>query len=243
MCDRGDIVRIALCDDLQSDLDSAAELILAWARERKVEIELFTFENGDKLLEAALQHRFDAIFLDIVMPLLNGMDTARELRNNGVSVPLIFLTSSPEFALESYEVKAYNYLLKPIAPEKLASVLDECAELIYSEPKSVVIKTAFGWQKLHFGSIEFVEAQNKKTVFYLKDTTQVETTEPLHVFEKKLLVDDGFFKCHRSYVVFLQNVDRFDNSCLVTKSGQRVPIARGCSKAFKEAYFNQLFKK
>lgn len=55
----------------------------------------------------------DIILLDIVMPLLNGMDTARELRAQDTAVKIIFLTSSPEFALESYEVRAQDYLLKP----------------------------------------------------------------------------------------------------------------------------------
>ena len=57
---------------------------------------------------------FHIILLDILMPLLNGMDTARELRQYDKTVKIIFLTSSPEFALESYDVKAYSYLLKPM---------------------------------------------------------------------------------------------------------------------------------
>lgn len=67
------------------------------------------------------------------MPLLNGMDTARELRQTDKAVKIIFLTSSPEFALESYEVKAQGYVLKPIVYEQLKDTLDECAHTITDE--------------------------------------------------------------------------------------------------------------
>ena len=73
-----------------------------------------------------------------------------------------FLTSSPEFALESYEVKAQGYVLKPIAYDKLKELLDECAQSFAEEPKNMVIKTVTGYQKLYFHEIEYAEAQNKR---------------------------------------------------------------------------------
>ena len=77
---------------------------------------------------------FHIILLDILMPLLNGMDTARELRQYDKTVKIIFLTSSPEFALESYDVKAYSYLLKPVTYEKLEETLNECVKTFAIDP-------------------------------------------------------------------------------------------------------------
>ena len=65
----------------------------------------------------------------MIMPLVNGMDTARELRQADTAVRLVFLTSSPEFALESYEVRAFDYLLKPVTYERLAQLLDELSSM------------------------------------------------------------------------------------------------------------------
>ena len=67
----------------------------------------------------------DLVFLDILMPLLNGMDAARELRRVDAAARIVFLTSSPEFALESYAVKAQGYILKPVTGEKLREALEE----------------------------------------------------------------------------------------------------------------------
>ena len=176
-------MKIAVCDDCSTARKETEKLIKQWAADSDIKLELLLYDNGDELLKTAVVSRFDVVFLDIIMPLLNGMDTARELRRLDADVPIVFLTSSPDFALESYEVKATNYLLKPVEPKKLKTVLDECSEKIGKEPDNVVLKTAFGWQKLYFKNIEFAEAQNKHVVLHLRDGRLVETGETLRSIE------------------------------------------------------------
>ena len=143
--------------------------------------------------------------------------------------------------MDSYDVKAQGYLLKPVSSDKIYSALDESAEFLVKEPENMILKTSFGYKKLYFHNIECVEAQNKKVVFHLNDGTSVEAAEPLYHFENKMTIENGFFKCHRSYLVYMKNVDRFSGTEIITKSGRRVPIARGAGRAFKEAYFAVMF--
>lgn len=236
------MLKIALCDDSPLFLEQASGFTQKWSDESRIPTTISSFHNGDDLISAHQTEQFDIIFLDIIMPLLNGMDTARELRLHDKTVKIIFLTSSPEFALESYEVRAQGYLLKPINYEKIKEHLDECAKAFAEEPKNLIIKTAFGYQKLYFHEIEYAEAQNKRVVFHLCSGDTVESMDAFHFFENKLTTEDGFFKCHRSYLVYLQNVDRFSATELSTKSGQVIPISRNYAKAFKDAYFAQMFQ-
>ncbi len=236
------MLRIAVCDDSPVFLEKAVNLIRHWVDQSGISAEIYSFDNGDDLIDKNATMRMDIVFLDIIMPMLNGMDTARELRQKDTAVRIIFLTSSPEFALESYEVKAQGYLLKPVGYEKIKEILDECALFFDAEPKNFVLKTTFGYQKLYFSDIEYAEAQNKKVIFYLKNEKSVLSTEPLHFFENLLTDQNGFFKCHRSYLVYMPNVDHFSNTEIITKSGRKIPIARGYAKAFKEAYFQLMFK-
>lgn len=143
------MLKIGICDDSKIFLICAEKLIRKWSDERRIPVKIYTFNNGDKLVAANTEERLDIIFLDIIMPLLNGMDAARELRQRDKSVKIIFLTSSPEFALESYEVKAQGYVLKPIAYDKLKELLDECAQSFAEEPKNMVIKTVTGYQNCY----------------------------------------------------------------------------------------------
>lgn len=236
------MIRIAVCDDSPEFLQQIACMVEKWSEQSETPVELYRFTNGDELLTKNAVTHMDIIFLDIIMPLQNGIDTARELRQSDNAAKIIFLTSSPEFALDSYEVKACGYLLKPVAYEKVKETLNECSHAFETEPKHIVLKTAVGYQKVYFHDMEYAEAQNKRVVFYLRTGQTVEALAPLHSLEDGLTENDGFFKCHRSYLVFLPNVDHFSMTEIITKSGRSIPIARGYGKVFKDAYFVYTFR-
>ena len=107
-----------------------------------------------------------------------------------------------------------------------------------TEAKNIVLKTTFGYQKLYYHDIEYAEAQNKRVIFYLRSGKTVESIELFYSFVKRFTNCDGFFKCHRSY---LPNVNYFNTTEIITKSGRRIPISRGYRKPFQEAYFSRMF--
>ena len=132
------MLRIAVCDDSLAFRESAREMIERWSNESGVPVDLHLCADGDGLLSLCAGERIDLVFLDILMPLLNGLDTARELRARDTAVRIVFLTSSPEFALESYDVRAQGYLLKPADEKKVWAVLAEAATVACPSPWSVV---------------------------------------------------------------------------------------------------------
>lgn len=176
------------------------------------------------------------------MPLLNGMETAHEIRKNDSVVKIIFLTSSPEFALESYDVKASGYLLKPTTYEKLCSLLNDCKQAFHYEPESIIVKTDKGYRKIYYHLIECVEAQNKKVLFCLNDGECLEVLDTFVHCSNELTTNDAFYKCHRSYLVHMPAIDHFNSIEIETKTHKKVSIARSYAKSFKEAYFEYMFK-
>lgn len=236
------MLRIAICDDEENCLNETKILLENWSAASSSRLEIDCFENGDSLIKKAATTRYDIIFLDIVMPLLNGMDAAKELRKKDKIVKIIFLTCSPEFALQSYSVKATDYCLKPVTCQKLKEIMDDCTAFNRKEPENITLKTVGGYQKIYLHDIEYIEAHNKRVFFYLKSDKVVEVIQPLYTFETGLSDSKGFFKCHRSYLVYLPNVDYFNNTEIKTRSGRRIPIARGYGKAFKDACFAVMFQ-
>ena len=234
-------MRIAVCDDDATFLQYTVKQIRRWSDETNTPVEVRTFDNGDALLAAEATAPFDAVFLDILMPLLNGMDTAKELRQKDSNVRIIFLTASPEFALESYEVEAQGYLLKPVAYDKIRAMLIACAHSMVAQPQYLIVRTSLGYRRIYHHTIAFIEAQNKHTCFHLQSGETVLSVRPLHTFEKMLTVHDGFFKCHRSYLVYMPNVEHFSRTAIATAAGE-IPIARGGAAPFKEAYFSLMFR-
>ncbi len=236
------MLRIAICDDMPEFLQKTSDLICQW-QNRPEFFSLETFSDGDSLIAVHAGKPFDIIFLDVVMPLLNGIETAREIRQTDRSVKIVFLTSSAEFAVESYTVKADNYLLKPVSPEALYRCLDELNEDIPDNSRFLIARGPTSVHRVPFRDIEYVEAQNKQALISLVGGTNVRTTEPLYSLESKLLFSDGFFKCHRSYIVNLQRIETYTPKEIRMRSGFRIPIARGSQKEFESIYFEFLFGK
>lgn len=234
-------MKIAVCDDEKKFIDELCPLLETWARQHDIPLSIFQFTNGDELIEAHRNQCMDLIFLDVIMPLLNGMDTARELRRDDTSVPIIFLTSAREFALESYEVRAFQYLLKPLEKEKLYHVLDIFLESCLLPERSFTAQTADGFRKIPIADVCYLEAQNKCVLVCLADNRTIEIRERLSKCMESFSPDNGFFLCHRSYIVNFNYVEQFTKSSLVTSSQVTIPIARNRYIAFKEAYFRYMF--
>ena len=108
------------------------------------------------------------------MPLLSGIDTAKELRHDDSSVPIIFLTSSKEFAIDSYEVKAFYYLIKPVVREKLFPVMDDFLKKYNSQKITFTAHTSTGFCKIAIEDVDYLEAQNKQVIVHMTDGRTIE---------------------------------------------------------------------
>lgn len=234
------MLNIAICDDSKEFLEQIRLLLDCW-KDNSRPFLCHTFDNGDSLISAHSKIPFDVILLDVVMPLLNGIETARAIRKIDSNVKIVFLTSSAEYAVDSYTVKANNYLLKPVNSDALYLCLEELFSEIAQSARTLTIKELYSVKKVPLDHIEFVEAQNKHIIFYLNNGSIIETTEPLRILEDKLILNDGFFRCHRSYIVNISYIDTYTLKEVTLRSGKRIPISRSCHKDFENAYFSVTF--
>lgn len=238
----GSVIRIGICDDSSAFLHQTKFMIDHWDN-MPWNITTELFEDGDALILAHSKMPFDIILLDVVMPMLNGIETAKEIRQEDKNVKIVFLTSSSEFAVDSYTVKASNYLLKPIEPADFFACLDELISEIKSVSKCVTVKGLDATHRIPLSGIEYVESQSKHILFHTTENKTIESIEPLYVYESALDVDDGFFKCHRSYIVNIHHIDNFSHSEVVMRSGSCIPISRSHQKIFADIYFHVVFAK
>lgn len=233
-------MKIAICDDEIQFIDEICAVLEQWAAGHGIEITLYRFTNGDDLILAHQNECMDLILLDVIMPLLNGIDTARELRSHNWMTPVVFLTSSREFAVDSYEVKALNYLVKPLDERKLFSVLDDFLETFEQSKAAFTAKTSFGFCKIVIADVDYLEAQNRQVLVYLSNGTAIRIRELFSRCETIFTPEAGFFKCHRSYIVNLSRVKQFTKTQIAI-SDAIIPISRNRYAAFKETYFNCIF--
>lgn len=236
------MIRIGICDDSIEQITQIQTMIQYWSN-KPANLVIEYFLNGDSLIETHKNHPFQIILLDIIMPMLDGLDTARELRRFDKNVKIIFLTSSSEYGVDSYEVKATNYLLKPVNPNKLYECLEEIMSELRHKSKSIQLRTSNSIIQVNLDSIEYIEAQNKLMKIVLSDKSMIASLDPLYTFENKLSLEEGFYKCHRSYIVNIYQIDTYTNKEIQMRSGCRIPISRSFHKNFEKAYFSVIFNK
>ena len=233
------MLKIAICDDNQAFLDQIKEYVHQWNENAQIT----TFSDGDTLISQHNKSPFDLLLLDVVMPLINGIDIAKEIRQNDTGVHIVFLTSSAEYAVESYTVKADNYLLKPINKNSLFSCLDYIYQKRVSKQKFLLIKSASVTHRIFIDNIEYIEAQNKNTILHLTDGTTIKSTNQLYVFEEQLTPKDGFFKISRSYIINVCYVHSYSVKEVCMLSNITIPISRKLHQEFESIYFSTLFNK
>ena len=234
------MIRIGVCDDSRAFLEEI-KILLSDKRRLCSSVSFEMYTSGEALIRAHGAKPFDIIILDMIMPQMNGMETAVCLRRRDSNVKLVFLTSTSEFAVESYSVKASNYLLKPLDTDKFYSSLNSLIEEEETAALCVTVKSHTVSHRIPLPQIEYVEAEGKLTVFNTRSSKRVESHDPLYTFEEILCEENGFFKCHRSYIVNVSCIDSYTGKDLTMRSGTVIPIARSCQKSFESIYFRIMF--
>lgn len=233
------MLQIAVCDDNIDELSNMMQLINQYRTSKNLDCEYATFQNGFDLVSALEKgKRFDIYCLDIIMPGFMGIDVAKEIRAFDKAASILFFTSSPEFALESYSVKAINYVLKPISKEKLFFTFDDILEQIKIEKNddSLIVKSNEGIQKIMISNLVFAEVIGRNVLYHLWSGKVIECVEPFSSVCDNLMKYGHFIKTHRSYIVNMQYVDTIENNRITLQTLSCIPISQGKAREIKQRY-------
>lgn len=239
------MLKIAICDDDQKDLSNIVSLINDYSSVKAGSntIAYTLFSNAVDLL-AVMENgsSFDLVLLDIIMPLTTGIDAASEIRKFDREVKIAFLTSSSEFAVESYSVNAYSYVLKPVGKASLHSILDR----IFSEVEGktdtwFLVKSKTRLVRVSFNKLEFVEVIGHTIIFHLTDGTALEAVGTMTGLETLLLVENSFIKPHRSYIVNMIHIDTLSPRHIKMRSQTIIPVSKANFRVIKTTYMEFAF--
>ncbi|MDF2595755.1 MAG: response regulator of the LytR/AlgR family [Clostridia bacterium] len=239
-------MKIAICDDNKQELLHISGLVddylsCGFAEDK---IEIHRFGNSMELLSQLERGKhFDIFLLDVIMPNINGIELAAEIRLKNQVAKIIFLTSTPEFAVASYAVGAFNYLLKPIQKDKLFSVLEKACNAICSGLNQyIVVKTQTNLSKVFLHELIYVEVIGRTVYFHLKGGITIETTSTISQVEAVLSIHKLFIRPHRSYIVNLDYIKHLSQDGFTTTSDLLIPVSRNAFKQVKQAYLNHSFQ-
>ncbi|WP_286184103.1 response regulator [Clostridium sp. CCUG 7971] len=157
------MIKIAICEDEKETQILIEDYLNNILKNINVEYEIQKYISGEELLECNLKD-IDILLLDIQMGQINGMDTARKIREVDNKMEIIFITSLIDYVQEGYEVRAYRYLLKPIELEELKQHVLTCINEIENKNNHIIIKNKSNTYKIYSDEIKYVEVQKKEYV-------------------------------------------------------------------------------
>lgn len=222
------MLRIALCDDTAEELNRIMKFIKEYKAKSDIEIVYDCFSGGAELLSKIKTGVFyDLIFLDVVMPVINGIDTAKEIYSKNKATKIIFLTVSPEFALDSYSVSALDYIIKPINCESFDRAMQKFRNVyIEKESEKIIIQEKSKIMQIALNTLCYVEVYDHDLIYHLSNGDTVTCRQSLAEIENILNKNKGFVKTHRSYIVNMQYVQEIEANCVTMTNGDKIPVSR-----------------
>lgn len=233
---------IAICDDLESERISLARMVQSYIRAKELSVQLQLFSSGESLL-AALEggQLIHLLFLDIYMPGLSGVETARRIRFTGSELSIIFATTSQDHGLDSFEVRASDYLVKPFRQEEVDRALDWCLEHMPEPLRSLSVYAEREPQEFPLASVLYIEVLGHQShIHTLRQTVVVRKS--LDDLERAVDSPD-FFRCHRSFLVNLGHVERIESSDFLMSDGARIPISSANLPRARDTFLDWVYRK
>lgn len=222
-------MEIAVVDDEKVIKEHICTLI----EEQQPGSRIEAYATGEGLLASGKQ--FDIVFLDIQMEGMNGIETARNLRGRQGDTILIFITGIKEYVFDALDLYAFQYLLKPIDEEKFTEVLERAVREAARKKERRMLFIKSRNLTLEQSEILYIESRAKKVEIHTAGTAQaIEIYAALDELEGQL--GDGFYRCHRAYIVNMDCIIEYDSQSITLTNGDRVYLAKKKYGEFVKAY-------
>ena len=242
-------MKIAFCDDDAACREEIDGLLSIYAGARPDHnISYTAFAYTDDLLDASAKlGGFDLYVLDIVMQNdITGIELGVKLRQAGYDGKIVYLTSSAEYAIDSFKVKPFHYIMKPVDKDSFFAILDEAYEIISHESnQKFMVKTKENSLLVSYDSILYAELVKRTLVFRLVGGKTVESTTLRTTFSEavaELTADSRFMICGSGMLINLHHVTSVGNDSLVFRNGQKVYLGKKLCRDIRGVWNEFWFK-
>lgn len=237
------MVKIAICDDMERDRGRIIDHIQKYFQKNPYNFQIFEFYKGHQIIADYMDEymQYDLIFLDIFMKDDNGIDVAKTIRKYSNDVKIIFMSTSSEFALESYDVFAYSYILKPVDEAKVEFLMDKYMRESQETQKKLTVTIKGKITSIAYADIVYIESKNTAIIIHKKNEETIKIYDKLSNIEKKLN-NRRFLRCHQSYIINMDYVNCVDTE-FKTITNDKVLIRKRSLKEIKDKYYKYTIEK
>ena len=235
-------MNIAIIEDSGQELSLLERCLQSYLSSRQVYRVIDTYTSGEAFLENWPSKSYDLIFLDILMEGISGIEVARKIRETDSECLLIFISSSKEYALQGFEVRAFDYLLKPLSEERFQKTMDLCQNELAKHIRYIEVKESRTLVKIPLNEIIYTDYYNHYIQIHT-GARLIRSYQQFDVFSPLLLCYPQFLCCYRNCIVNMDHVDSVDKHDFVMENGEQVPITRGNRNSIYQQYADYQFLK
>lgn len=231
-------MNIALCDDDGRFRAQTARSLEEILERRGLEAEVFRFASAEELLQAQKDGKsFDVYLLDIVMPGTDGVTLARQLRKGSPTAPILFFTTSSDYAVEAFALGAAHYVVKPFSRGEFVTAIDRALALIPEQaPKGVVFKSSEGLVSVPFDELLYSESDEHYQHVHLADGREVFTRMSGLELWQRLESTRLFVRAGLRYILNLRHIQGIGKGGVTLTGGTTVEVPRRAMPEVKDAY-------
>lgn len=229
---------IAICDDDAAEVANTEGMLRNYMQlHPTLEYEIATFSNAQMLLSKVWAgYMPDLILTDVCMEGKTGIEAVRVLRDAGNACHVIFLTFSEAYALEAFSLDADQYLLKPVAQERLFSVLDKILGAIFEQRRFVVVKIEDQVRRIMVRDIVYCEAHYKNQHIFLMDSSNICLRMSMKKLEEMFLPYDEIVRIGRGCIVNLNHVESLKEQIVRLDNGKCLSLSKGAYQVLKKSF-------
>ena len=243
------MIQIAICDDQVNELAHTYTFVQTYhSLHPELNISVHKFTSGYELLESIDEEKhFDIYLLDILMPEINGIKVGTAIRQNNNASAIIYLTSSPDYALQSYQVDAGGYLLKPFGKDELFATLDKVISRLNAEDqrRMALRVSRDGIESIPYSHLIYLEYYQHRLIAHTINDKTIESIYYRKSFQELTasLTDNRFIKVNASTIVNMQHIQNINSREIRFFNGKTLPLSRQYSTGARKTFMNYLLER
>lgn len=235
-------MKIAIVDDSDIDLEILKGFALQYCESARLAGSIHTYSNSPSFLENFHPGKYDLVFLDIMMQEIDGISLAREIRKKDSHCFIIFSTSSSDYAIEGFQVRAFDYMVKPISYQRFVETCNLCIEKLPCDNHYIEVKEGRTYTKVLISDILYTDYYNHYIQIHT-ETSLIRSYMSFGEFQPMLKDYSQFLCCYRNCTVNMDKVNMIEDRNFVLHNGIRVPIAAKMKQEVHKAYRDYLFRR
>ena len=192
---------------------------------------LMRYSRGEDIIRDFMPEKYNIVLMDILMDDLNGIETAKKLRELDMNLLIVFMTTSREYIFDAFPLHTFDYILKPYRQKDVSALLTEAVSVISSQEREITLKLPRSERKVKIGCISSAVSNRHNIEIHMTDGECITAMMKFSEIEELLAEDTRFLVCSRGVMLNMERISAINNNTFIMKEGQLYPIrTRGRAK-------------